>query len=302
MSRKRQNPPAPERGKPTAAGVLHVVATPIGNLGDLSPRAREVLAGADLVVAEDTRAARRLLSANQLSRPLLSCHAHNEDGRASTVVGRLNDGASVALISEAGTPAISDPGSRLVAAAAAAGIAVVAVPGACAVSAALSVSGFSADGYLFLGFPPRRGAERRRMLERAAAEALTTVLFEAPHRLERTLKDLAALAPGRPAVLARELTKRFEELQRASLAELAAGLEQRAPRGEYTLVLGPQQRPEQRMDGQQALEVARQLVAAGLPPSRAAKQAARGSRASGREVYRALVADARETARADDEA
>lgn len=222
------------------SGRLDVIASPIGNVEDLAPRARAALAGADLVAAEDTRRAATLLAAIGVSRPLLSLHDYNEESRVAELIARLRAGAVVALISDAGTPLISDPGYALVCAAAAAGIEVRPIPGPSAVTAALSVAGLPTDRFAFEGFVPARAAERRRVLLGLAGETRTLVFFEAPHRIVDTLGEMQRIFGGtRRALLARELTKTFETLYRGTLAELSA-LAEHEPnlaRGEITLVL-----------------------------------------------------------------
>jgi 16S rRNA (cytidine1402-2'-O)-methyltransferase len=204
------------------SGVLYVVATPIGNLGDISARARETLAAASAVAAEDTRHSGRLLRELGLERPLVSLHEHNERARVAELVARLRAGESIALVSDAGTPLVSDPGYPLVAAAIEAGITVTPVPGASAAIAALSASGLPSDRFCFEGFLPSRAAARRRRLAELAAEPRTLVLYEAPHRIAECLADLAgALGDARRACVAREITKRFETFYRGSLGELA---------------------------------------------------------------------------------
>lgn len=205
-----------------ARGTLLVVATPIGNLDDLTPRAREALAGAALVAAEDTRRTGQLLAHLGLRRPLVACHRFSEARTVAQILGELERGAAVALVTDGGTPAVSDPGYRLVAAAHEAGHDVRAVPGASAVAAALSVAGLPADSFHFAGFLPSRRPARRREIERLAPIADTLVLFEAPHRLVECLADLSELLGVRTAVICRELTKLHEEVRRGTLAELHA--------------------------------------------------------------------------------
>lgn len=219
-------------------GTLFVVATPLGNLGDLTPRGAEVLRTVSVVAAEDTRRTRGLLTHLGASPRLISFHEHSDERRLSALLEILADGRDIALVSDAGTPVVSDPGAALVAAVRAAGHSVVPIPGVSAVATALSVSGFVGDRYLFLGFLPRKGSERRRLLERAVSEEWPVVFFEAPPRLGPLLEDLARLAgPGREAVVARELTKMYEEIRRGTLAELSAAYGATEPRGEITLVL-----------------------------------------------------------------
>lgn len=230
---------------------LVLVATPIGNLGDLSRRAITTLRAADLALCEDTRLTLRLFTAYGIGTKLLPLHEHNEDARVSMVLGLLRDGRTVALVSDAGMPLVSDPGYRLVRAAIAAGHPVTGVPGANAGLLALVLSGLPPLPYLFLGFPPPRQAARLaafarlRAAERAGLSA-TLVWYEAPHRLAETLADMATAFGDRPAAVARELTKRFEEVHRAGLAALATHYAGHAARGEITIVVGPA--PEEAAD------------------------------------------------------
>jgi 16S rRNA (cytidine1402-2'-O)-methyltransferase len=219
--------------------VLYVVATPIGNLEDLSPRAARVLREVELIAAEDTRSARKLLAHLGIPTPeLVSMFEGNEVERASALVSELASGRSIALISEAGTPVISDPGQRLVRAAADAGARVEVVPGPSAVITALVASGLPADAFTFLGFPPREAGPRREAFGALRRHPATLVLYEAPARVAATLSDLAdALGAARPAALARELTKLHEEIVRGTLGELHARFAASAPRGECTLVI-----------------------------------------------------------------
>jgi len=220
-------------------GRLVLVATPIGNLGDLSPRAVDTLKGADVIACEDTRHTRKLLAHAAIPTPrLLAVHDQNESAQVRTVLGLLEEGRTVALVTDAGTPGVSDPGHRLVAAVAAAGHPVEVVPGPSALVAGLTVSGLPTGRFAFEGFLPRKGAERRQRLAVVAGERRTIVLFEAPHRLARTLADLAeACGPLRRVALARELTKLHEETWRGTLADAIAHVAERAPRGEYVVVV-----------------------------------------------------------------
>jgi 16S rRNA (cytidine1402-2'-O)-methyltransferase len=247
-------------------GTLYVVATPLGNLGDLAPRAAEVLRQASVVAAEDTRRTRGLLSHLGASPTLLSFHAHSGERRLDTLLEILGDGRDVALVTDAGTPGVSDPGADLVSAAREAGFTVVPIPGPSAVATALSAAGISADRYLFLGFVPRKGSERTRLVARAAAEEWSVVLFEAPPRLVALLRDLAAAAgPDRRAMVGRELTKLHEELRAGTLAELADYYSETPPRGELTIVMegtgAPAPAPDRTTD---ATEEATALLAEGL--------------------------------------
>ncbi|UCF67436.1 MAG: 16S rRNA (cytidine(1402)-2'-O)-methyltransferase [Acidobacteriota bacterium] len=226
--------------KAADCGTLFVVATPIGHLGDLSARAVEALARADVVAAEDTRRTGKLLAQLDLKRPLVSCHKFSEARVVGELVERVLSGQRVALVSDGGTPAVSDPGSRLVQAAHEAGCSVVAIPGPCAVAAALSVAGLPADRYLFAGFLPPRRTTRRKALAELARWDGTLVVFEAPHRLHGTLDDALELLGNRTVVLCRELTKLHEEVWRGSVSALRARMQQRARvRGEIVLVFGP---------------------------------------------------------------
>lgn len=220
------------------------MATPIGHLGDLSPRARAALAGADAVLCEDSRVTSRLLAANGISVKLLALHDHNEAEMISRVTGMLRAGKNLVLVSDAGTPLVSDPGFRLVRAAIAEGLPVSAVPGPNAAVMALVLSGLPPSPFLFLGFPPPRAAARRQSLgrlraaERAGLSA-TLIWYEAPHRLAEMLADLADAFGNRPAAVARELTKRFEEVRRDTAPALAAHYAAQPARGEIVVLLGP---------------------------------------------------------------
>ena len=234
-------------GQPAPPGGLVLVSTPIGNLGDLTPRAREALRAADLILCEDTRHTARLLAAIGVRAKLQPLHEHNEDASIPAVLEMLRRGRRVALVSDAGVPLVSDPGYRLVRAAIAEGVTVGAVPGPNAGITALVVSGLPPLPFLLLGFPPPRQAARRaglgsiRAAERAGLSA-TLIWYEAPHRLAETLADMVDAFGGRAAVVARELTKRFEEVRRGPLTELAAHYAANTARGEITIVVGP---PEQ---------------------------------------------------------
>jgi 16S rRNA (cytidine1402-2'-O)-methyltransferase len=220
------------------SGTLYLVSTPIGNLGDMSHRAVEVLSSAALVIAEDTRHSRRLLDHYRIETPLSSYHEHNEAKETPRLVARLQRGDSIALISDAGTPLISDPGSRLVEAAVAAGVPVVPIPGPSAVMAALVASGMSLERFTFFGFLPRKGRERTETIGDIVASRATSVLFEAPNRVGATLAALADAGAGeRAAVVARELTKQFEEFRRGSVVELSSVYSDADPKGEVVLVI-----------------------------------------------------------------
>ena len=267
-------------------GTLHVVATPIGNLGDLSPRALETLRTVAAVCAEDTRHTRQLLSHFGVERPLLALHQHNEDAQAAQLVARLLAGESLALVSDAGTPLVSDPGFRLVSAARAAGVRVSPVPGACAAIAALSVAGLPSDRFVFEGFLPTRAAARRERLSRLAGETRTLMFYESAHRIEEALADMAAVLGGeRRAVVARELTKLFETVLDGPLhllhARVSAEPDQR--KGEFVVIVeGAGDDTAARIGEGQRLYA---KLSEYLKPSQAAKLAAELSGAPRKALY-----------------
>jgi 16S rRNA (cytidine1402-2'-O)-methyltransferase len=274
-------------------GALVVVATPIGNLGDLSPRAADALRDADLVLAEDTRRTGKLLAHVGSEVRQLSLHEHNERDRADEVIARIAEGQRLALVSDAGTPAVSDPGYRLIAAVAAAGHRVEAVPGASALLTALVVSGLPTDRVAFEGFLPRKGAARRERLTDLADERRTVVLYVSPHRADADLADLAAaLGVDRPAALCRELTKLHEEVLRGGLGELAARVGKDGVRGELTLVVGgaPAAEPAPVDDAQLVVRV-RALEADGVARKEAIAEVAQAAGVPKRAVFDAVVAD-----------
>jgi 16S rRNA (cytidine1402-2'-O)-methyltransferase len=265
-------------------GVLFVVATPIGNLADASPRALDALRGADLVACEDTRTTRTLLARNGIAARTFALHEHNERGAAARLIAALRAGKNVALVSDAGTPALSDPGALLVAEAHRAGIRVTPVPGPSAAAAVFSVSGFPAAGFLFAGFLPAGGAPRRRAIE-ALDVPWPVVLYEAPHRIAQTLADLAARFGGREVVIGRELTKKFEEVVRLPLGDAVAWLaaSPERGRGEFALVLAAAgERAAAAQDAEKVLEV----LLESLGPSEAARVAARITGLPRRELYK----------------
>jgi 16S rRNA (cytidine1402-2'-O)-methyltransferase len=247
-------------------GILYVVATPLGNLSDLSERGAEVLRSVRVVAAEDTRRTRGLLSYLGATATVLSFHAHSGEHRLEALLEILRSGRDVALVSDAGTPSVSDPGTELVALAREAGVTVVPLPGPSAVATALSAAGLPADRYLFLGFVPRKGRERARLLSRAAAEEWTVVLFEAPTRLVALLEDLIPLAGAdHTAVVAREMTKVHEEIRHGTLGELVDYYSTVPPRGELTIVLQGRGEPPVEPDRtEDAVEQATSLLAEGL--------------------------------------
>ena len=271
-----------------ATGTLFVVATPIGNRGDLSPRARETLATVDLIAAEDTRHTGPWLAQLGITAPLVSLHEHNESERTPGLIERLARGERVALVADAGTPLISDPGWRLVAAAAAAGIQVVPLPGPCAAIAALSVAGLPTDRFAFEGFLPARGAARRARLEALAQEPRTLIFYEAPHRLAVALADLAAgFGAERPAVLARELTKLHETLYRDSLGALAARArsDPQLVRGEAVLVVAGAAAAEVPPQAVESLDRLLQALLRALPLSAAVEVAVESTGLKRNQLY-----------------
>jgi 16S rRNA (cytidine1402-2'-O)-methyltransferase len=217
-------------------GTLYVVSTPIGNLEDISLRALRVLREARLIAAEDTREARKLLTHYDIHTPLISYHAHNERARVASLLAALAEG-DVALVSDAGTPTVSDPGQELIQAAIAAGYPLTAVPGPAAAVTALTLSGLDTARFFYLGFLPRTSKERRRLLEQVAEQPWPLVCYEAPHRVRATLADLLAVLGDRPCAVARELTKLHEEVRREPLSAALAHFTATAPRGEFTLVV-----------------------------------------------------------------
>jgi len=275
---------------------LLVASTPIGNVADASPRLRQALADADVIAAEDTRRLRRLLAALEVeSRArIMSNFEHNEAERVDELVAEVQGGRTVVVVTDAGTPLVSDPGYRIVAAAAAAGLPVQVVPGPSAVTAALAVSGLAVDRWCFEGFPPRKAGERRRVLAALASEPRTLVFFEAPHRLGATLRDMAeAFGPDRLAVVCRELTKTYEEVRRAPLVELAEWA-QGEVRGEVTLVVAGAAAAAAEADDEQLIAAVRERVAAGASTRDAATEIADRFGVPRRRVY-ALAHDGAST-------
>jgi 16S rRNA (cytidine1402-2'-O)-methyltransferase len=289
----------------TDTGRLQVIATPIGNLADLSERAREALAQADVIAAEDTRHTGALLTALGLATPLLSLHEHNESRRVPGLLARLAQGERVALVSDAGTPLLSDPGYELVRAAIAAGFEVSAIPGPSAITAALAIAGLPTDRFCFEGFLPARERERRAALEALAHERRTLVFFEAPHRIVAALADIAAvLGPERAAVVARELTKAHETVYRGTLSELAAraATEANFARGEITLVVHGAPAAAAGVD-ERLLHRTIAVLSKELPPGRVAAVAAQltgATRAAAYALATRAVRDAPEAPREEE--
>src|SRR5690242_12391860 len=235
----RDTPVQPSDNFPDKSGRLYLVATPLGNLEDITVRALRLLGEADLIACEDTRHTAKLLHHYGIDKPTISYHQHNEAARASELVHRLEQGAQIILVTDAGTPGISDPGHRLISLCVERRIPVIPIPGPSAVIAALTASGLPTEEFLFAGFLPSRPTSRRKMLQTLAKEKHTLVLYEAPHRLVDTLADLLKCMGRRQAVIAREMTKIHEEFLRGDLAELLVRMQQQPVRGEITIVIGP---------------------------------------------------------------
>jgi 16S rRNA (cytidine1402-2'-O)-methyltransferase len=271
-------------------GILYIVATPIGNLEDITLRALRVLREVDWIACEDTRQTRKLLDHYGIVKPMVSYHEHNESGRAAELVEKLIRGGSGALVSDAGTPLISDPGYRLVQAAIAAAVPVVPIPGVSAAVSALSAAGLPTDAFRFCGFLPPKSSQRRRTLEHWRAETATLVFYETPHRILEALEDVGAAMGPRPVVIARELTKLHEEFLRGTAAELHAELAARpSVKGEITLLIG--KTVEVQADDTPLEDAVRAAEQQGMPRMEAIKLVARQRGLSKREVYRLIAGD-----------
>ncbi|MFB3883232.1 MAG: 16S rRNA (cytidine(1402)-2'-O)-methyltransferase [Armatimonadota bacterium] len=285
---------SPKQRAMQGPGTLYIVGTPIGNLEDITLRALRVLREVAVIAAEDTRVTQTLLRKHGIQTPLTSYHQHTAGRKAAEVVAMLKGGKSVALVSDAGMPGFSDPGARLVTACAGEGIPVVVIPGPTASSAALAVSGFSGREHLFLGFLPAKRGERRKALEGAAGFRGALVVYEAPHRVLDTLRDMVEVLGERSAVAARELTKKFEETVRGTLSELTAHFAAHEPRGEFTIVVGG---PAEEVgahgnapsDMLAAVAEVRDLIGAGLSRSRAVAHVAKHRGIARNALYRAVV-------------
>ncbi len=272
------------------AGMLYLVATPIGNLGDLSPRAVETLAGADFIAAEDTRVSVKLLNHFDIKKPLVSYHEHNRAAAGQAILTRLLGGEICALVTDAGTPAISDPGQELVALCAENGVTVQAIPGCCAAIAALAVSGLDTRRFTFEGFLPSGKKERRMALEELTGEARTMVFHEAPHRLRATLADMAEVLGDRPVALCRELTKLHEDTVRTTLAQAAAYYAANEPRGEYVLVVaGREKQQGPQLTLEQGVERVLRLREDGMRMKDAVRQVADDTGLSRNDLYDAVL-------------
>jgi 16S rRNA (cytidine1402-2'-O)-methyltransferase len=280
-----------DRQDNSQTGCLYLVATPIGNLEDITLRAIRVLKEADLIACEDTRQTQKLLQHYSIHKETVSYHAHNELTRSPELVIQLEQGAQVALVSDAGTPVVSDPGHRLVVLCLRHHIPVVPIPGPSAFVAALAASGLPTDEFLFVGFLPSRAGARRKKLDALKREPRALVFYEAPHRLADTLSDAAEILGSRHAVVAREVTKIHEEFLRGNLAELRDAAKERAPRGEITLMIGPAEEGAIQAPPAVSLKerVAQLEAEAGLDRKAALKQAARERGLGKRDAYKQLL-------------
>jgi len=266
-------------------GKLYVVATPIGNLGDFSPRAIETLETVDFIAAEDTRVGAKLLNKFEIKKPQVSYFEHNRRTKGDYILGRILEGESCAIITDAGTPAISDPGTDLVDLCAQNGVEVVAVPGCSAVVAALSISGMACGRFTFEGFLPVPKKERRAHLEEVKGEKRTMVFYEAPHKLLRTLEDMLDCWGDRRIALCREITKLHEECRRTTLAQAVAHYTENPPRGEFVLVIEGCTETEAPVEETDLLAEVQALVEGGMPLMGAVKQVAKAHNASKNKLY-----------------
>jgi len=272
------------------SGILYLVPTPIGNLGDISRRCAETLAAADFIAAEDTRVSLKLLNHLDIKKPLVSYHDHNKKESGPRILERLLAGETCALVTDAGCPAISDPGEDLVRLCAEAGVSVCAIPGPCAAITALSVSALATGRFAFEGFLPAQKKERRERLERLKTEERTMLFYEAPHRLRDTLAELlSAFGPERPVSLCRELTKIHEEILRLTLGEAVAFYTENEPRGEYVLVVAGAERAAEAVSLEQAVALVQALIANGTRTKDAVKQIAEETGVAKNALYAAVV-------------
>jgi len=290
----RPAPPADEQSN-AATGTLFLVGTPIGNLEDITLRALRILKEVDQIACEDTRHTQKLLTHYDIHKPLVSYHEHNEMTRAPQLVVALEQGAKIALVSDAGMPLVSDPGHRLVSLCVRHRIPVVPVPGPSALLAALGASGLPNEEFLFAGFLPQRKGERRRALERLRIEDRTIILYEAPHRIAEAVADAREILGDRQACLAREVTKLHEEFRRGRLSEIAVSLEERPARGEITLLIAPAEpaEPNQQIESSQSLadRVEELMRQAKLDRKEALKLAAKERGLTRRDAYDQLVTE-----------
>jgi 16S rRNA (cytidine1402-2'-O)-methyltransferase len=276
---------------PSNLGTLYIVATPIGNLEDITFRAVRILQTADLIAAEDTRHTGKLLQHFQITTPQISYHDHNRYSRTAELLSRLQQGKSIALVSDAGVPGISDPGSELVQACVEAGVEVIPIPGASAVITALSASGLSTERFVFEGFLPTKNQERQERLERLQTEVRTLVFYEAPHRLRQTLKDFAEHFGGeRSIVLSRELTKLHEEFWRGTVQQAIEHYTAREPQGEFTVVVAGGEMVYEPLSEAALKSELQELLRLGLSRSQASRQLAQRTCFARREIYQLALA------------
>ncbi len=271
------------------AGKLYVVGTPIGNLGDFSPRAIEILRSVDFVAAEDTRVTGKLMNHFEIHQPMLSYYEHNKAGRGNQILSRLMAGETCAVVSDAGLPAISDPGEDLVRLCHENGVLVESVPGPCALVTALSISGMPSGRFTFEGFLSVNKPSRRAHLAELTEEKRTMIFYEAPHKLLATLRDMLEAFGDRPIALVRELTKIHEQVQRTTFSRAISFYEENPPRGEFVLIVEGRKEEKTELSEQQALALARQFLAEGDSPSAAAKKAAAVSGCRKGELYKMLI-------------
>lgn len=273
-------------------GTLHLVATPIGNLSDISGRAVRTLQDVCFIAAEDTRVTRKLLSHLGIRKPLVSCHAHNEQEIAEKLLARIQAGDSCALVTDAGTPGISDPGEILVRLCIESGIPITAIPGPCAAITALTLSGLPADRFVFEGFLPAASKKRIERLRQLEVEPRTMVFYEAPHKIMRSLADMHSVLGNRRVSISREMTKVFEETLRMRLSDAVAHFAEHTPRGEFVIVVeGAPEVPDNTDDKQaKALETAMTLIRGGMSVRDAVKEAARLSGCSNNKLYNEVIA------------
>lgn len=270
-------------------GTLYLVGTPIGNLEDLSIRAARILAEVDLIAAEDTRRTLKLMNHLNLSKPVVSYHEHNRREAGQRLISALSEGRNVALVSDAGMPVVSDPGAELVAAASQQGFAVTVIPGPCAVSSALALSGMDGSRYLFEGFLPREGKPRKLALEALKPEPRTIVFYEAPHRLLRTLKDLLGVLGDRDAAVCNDITKFYERTDRLKLSQAVAQFEAAEPKGEYVLVISGAEPQVASYDDISIGEHVQRYISQGMTKKDAIKQAAKDRGVHKSEVYAVVM-------------
>ncbi len=282
--RSRWNPPPTRKNR--VDGRLYIVGTPIGNLRDISFRAVDILKSADLIACEDTRHTKLLLDEYSIGTPTTSYHKFNIKQKTGYIIGRIKDGKTVALVSDAGMPGISDPGQELVKAAVDAGIKIEVIPGPSASISALSVSGLMTDRFIFEGFLPAKTSERRERLMSLKREERTMIFYEAPHRILRTLNDIKDVLGDRPASIARELTKKFEELSRGKISELMEKFSRIRPKGEFVVVVGGNVEMLESGVPEGAVSMVEELMKVGLPKSEAVRIVSAGLNVSKNELYR----------------